>query len=433
MQHPNEFEDIMEKARPELTAEESAALWTRIADGTSLSAEPIPSPYWFSVLSQTPMTPFIIALMLLVGAGGTVAASEAARPGDLLFPIERATERARLAIASDDRKESLRATYADKRLEELRSIIGDVNENDDTDDTKVAVSAEGEVRISNAINALVDVLEEIETDAERERIFAALMEKVATIEVKNRGTIQVQSDEDNNARLKIKDDRIELRDGAYRLRLNGNGEVIIRDNDDDDRDDDSNSDDRDDDRRDDDDSRDDDDDTRTGIDEIEVEVEGGVAKIELDYNNDDDETYTIPFTTEAAVVTNIATRTGLTEAAVAAIMEFEMDDRDDNTDSSDDNDDRDRDDDDNNHNDDDSRDNDDNSDDRDTSNTTDLKEIDVEIENGMAEVKVTYQNDRDEEFTVPFVSETALITTIGLRTGLSQTVINGALDIAYDN
>ncbi len=413
MQQPHEFEDTIETARPELTAEETAALWSRIAERTSTPASPIPSPYWFSIVQRTSMTPFIIALMLLVGAGGTVAASEAARPGDLLFPIERATERARLAIASDDRKESLRATFADKRLEELRSIIGDENENDDDSVDRVAVSAEGEVRISNAINALVDILEEIETDEERERIFAALIAKVETIEVKNRGTIQVQSDDDNNARIKIKDDRIEIRDGAYRLRLNNNGEVIIRDNDDDDRDDDSDDRSRDDD---DDDNRNDDNDSRTGIDEIEVEVEGGIAKIELDYRNSNDITYTIPFTTKAAVVANIANRTGLSEAMVSAIMEFKIeddtDDRNDKSSRDDDNDDRNG---------------------RNNSANTNLEEIEVEIEKGLAKVKVEYRNDREDEFSVPFVSETALIAAIALRTGLDQSIIKNVLSVEYDD
>lgn len=406
MQQPHEFKDTIETARPELTAEETAALWSRIAERTSTPARPTPSPYWFSIVQRTSMTPFIIALMLLVGAGGTVAASEAARPGDLLFPIERATERARLAIANDDRKESLRATFADKRLEELRSIIGDENENDDDSADRVAVSAEGEVRISNAINALVDILEEIETDEERARIFAALIAKVETIEVKNRGTVQVQSDDDNNTRIKIKDDRIEIRDGAYRLRLNNNGEVIIRDNKND-RDDDD-SDDRDDDRS----QENDDNDSRTGIDEIKVEVEDGVAKIKLDYHNDEDETYTILFTTEAAVVANITARTGLTEAAIAAIMEFEMDNRNDDNNSNDNSDDRDGD---------------------NSTNTTSLKELEAEVENGLAKVKAAYQNGREEEFSLPFVSETALAASIALRAGLSETVINGALNVEFNN
>ncbi|KKT79236.1 MAG: hypothetical protein UW76_C0032G0008, partial [Parcubacteria group bacterium GW2011_GWF2_44_8b] len=38
------------------------------------------------------MIPLFLALIIAFGVGGTVVASDSARPGDLLFPVDRAVE-----------------------------------------------------------------------------------------------------------------------------------------------------------------------------------------------------------------------------------------------------------------------------------------------------------------------------------------------------
>ena len=69
------------------------------------------------------MIPLVIIVALLLGAGGTVAVSDGARPGDFLFPVDRAVEDARLAFTPNEKKAELKIEFADERLEEFNSIV----------------------------------------------------------------------------------------------------------------------------------------------------------------------------------------------------------------------------------------------------------------------------------------------------------------------
>ena len=122
---PENLDQRLQDARPTLSQAEQAELWQRIASQVNTPA-PVPSPYTFiSFIHSRTMTSLIVALVVILGAGSTVAVSEAAKPGDLLFPIERATERARLAFASDERAAELRTTFATERLAELEAILAE--------------------------------------------------------------------------------------------------------------------------------------------------------------------------------------------------------------------------------------------------------------------------------------------------------------------
>lgn len=111
----------------ELSAEERARIVRRLEAG--MAAAPAASPYSF-IFTRTSMIPLAIALIVLLGAGGTVAASDSARPGDLLFPLDRAVEDARLALASEDDKLDLRIRFADERLREFESVADDALDDD---------------------------------------------------------------------------------------------------------------------------------------------------------------------------------------------------------------------------------------------------------------------------------------------------------------
>jgi Domain of unknown function (DUF5667) len=122
---PENLDQRLEDSRPVLSQAEQAELWQRIASQVNTPTS-VPSPYTFiSFIHSRTMTSLIVALVVILGAGSTVAVSEAAKPGDLLFPIERATERARLAFATDERAAELRTTFATERLAELEAILAE--------------------------------------------------------------------------------------------------------------------------------------------------------------------------------------------------------------------------------------------------------------------------------------------------------------------
>ncbi len=315
---------ILEASRPRLTTEERERVWQKVAAEIA-TPQPVLSPYW-NFITTIPVTPFVIALMLVLGAGGTVAVAEAAKPGDILFPLDRATERARLALASGDAERALRSQFADERLAELRAILDEeavglyddaslravsgkrapianlqievdvftdttvvkVEENDvktrfTTNATaKDAVIAEimsrygyteseviealsfeiedrasrpserggvinsnlGEARVGIAVNALLDELDGLGDDGNRGRLIAELLREINGVVVSGRENGSAVPAFTNDARIKIDDDRIEIRENGYRVRFES-------DDKDDDSDDDRTDDKRDEDSRDD--------------------------------------------------------------------------------------------------------------------------------------------------------------------------------------
>ncbi|MEK7227984.1 MAG: cytochrome b5 domain-containing protein [Patescibacteria group bacterium] len=64
----------------------------------------------------------IIALVLAVGLGGTVALADNSVPGDPLFGIDRAVENLRLSLASSEKKNELRISFAGERVKEIERI-----------------------------------------------------------------------------------------------------------------------------------------------------------------------------------------------------------------------------------------------------------------------------------------------------------------------
>lgn len=117
-------EQLQKQAPSPLTETERALLWKRISAG--INDAPVPSPYLqhFFLTTKT-MIPLIVALAVLLSAGGTVAASNDARPGDVLYPLDRAIEDFKLSVASKKDKDELRIKFANERLHEFDSIADD--------------------------------------------------------------------------------------------------------------------------------------------------------------------------------------------------------------------------------------------------------------------------------------------------------------------
>lgn len=87
----------------------------------------IPSPYFSNQLTYKTMAAFLILLTLVLGSGGATAfASDAAKPGDVLFPLDRALENIRLSLAaSTSTRVALTQKFTAERMQELRDIINE--------------------------------------------------------------------------------------------------------------------------------------------------------------------------------------------------------------------------------------------------------------------------------------------------------------------
>ncbi len=121
-----EEKDIIEKiesSTPEFSRADKVRVWNAI-EATLPKSGFIKSPFLFSRVSRHAMSPFIVALIVVLCGGGTAFASDSARPGDLLFPLDRKIEDVRLRLAlTENGREALRKSLSNERMQELRDII----------------------------------------------------------------------------------------------------------------------------------------------------------------------------------------------------------------------------------------------------------------------------------------------------------------------
>ncbi len=104
-----------------LSDNESNQVWERINAGID---ESVPTVGFLSILIHKPMIQIALIFMLLFGGSvATVAAANNAKPGDLLFPLDRAIENVQIKIAPEDKKDELKVKFAFERAEEMEEII----------------------------------------------------------------------------------------------------------------------------------------------------------------------------------------------------------------------------------------------------------------------------------------------------------------------
>ncbi|HEX9608704.1 MAG TPA: DUF5667 domain-containing protein [Candidatus Paceibacterota bacterium] len=316
------------------------------------------------------MSALLIALVILVGAGTTVAASDTARPGDLLFSIDRAVEDVRLSLASKEKKNELRFRFAEERIVELEEIIKEVSGDGelavaqvetnietsiaaktaaDTADNTVTstddgVNAEDEAeqrqasRIEFGVETTLAFFEQLLADFEEDGNDAAVealqsiilrlndrldsLTDAGRFEVRVR--VQTESDDDPSdrerieIRSKIKSDenRFEVRasDGRIRLELKDGNIRIREDSDDDDEGD--NADDKGN-------SRGNDSEGSTEV-EVNVFTNETIVKLEL---SDKKYIFVTDKTDKEDIIDEIVSRFDVTRGEVELVLNFEIEDR----------------------------------------------------------------------------------------------------------
>src|SRR3989338_7817647 len=89
------------------------------------------------------MIPLFLALIIAFGVGGTVVVSDSARPGDLLFPVDRAVEDIRFSFTAQEDKAELKIKFANERLDEVESLVSDELADEEDDDNAVGTTTAG--------------------------------------------------------------------------------------------------------------------------------------------------------------------------------------------------------------------------------------------------------------------------------------------------
>jgi predicted small metal-binding protein len=471
--------NVFESQRPELSREKKDDLWSAIEN--DIKNSPVPSPFLFNFINQKRMITAFAALVLMFGVGGTVYASNEARPGDLLFPIDQAIEEIRLAVVgNDDDRARLQIQFAEERLAELRSILeeDDFSNSDANSDDSYSTStisnfeAEADVFLDTTIvkveindrkttfetNAKTkeEIVNEIVSKFSLER---TLVEQVLDMEVEDRvsrvedvvkKTISSSDDDRITKALNLIDDsvstsnindsersriitsllreltysfdRIEIEEDRIEIR-DGKERIEIREKDGEteirikDRDD----------EYEDLDNSSDDSSSQTSFEaEADVFLDTTIVKVEI---NDRKTTFETNAKTKEEIVNEIVSKFSLERTLVEQVLGMEVEDRvsrmeDDRDEDLED----DRDDDSNEDDSDDSEnDEEDDSDFDNESEDGDIK-IEVRVEDGKAEVKMEYDN-KEDEFNFSYSDRDGLISELARRSSLSKTIIEENLDL----
>lgn len=188
--------------------------------------------------------PLIIVILAFLGAGGAVLTSDSARPGDLLFPLDRSVEDIRLALTPEQGKADLRVKFAKERLDEIESIL-DEESDDDADDAQATstpsseVSDEARQNLSHALDILTTHLAEVRGAASTTPGIAEAIGAIETRLLSGAGALP----QELRVRVRGDDGKIELKteDEKIRVKIDG-GKIEVKiesEDDDEDLDDDS--------------------------------------------------------------------------------------------------------------------------------------------------------------------------------------------------
>src|SRR3989344_5727602 len=201
--------------------------------------------------------PLIIAILALIGAGGTIAASDSARPGALLFPVDRSVDDIRFALTPENGKAELKVKFAEERLDEIESILKDEEEDateeklDDLGDeeatsTPSEASGDAKENLSRALDILTIHLAEVRGLASTtpgvanaiEIITARLASLTESDALPEELKLRIRSDR-GEIELETEDEKIKVKvdDGEIEVEIESEGE----DDDADDTDDNSSS------------------------------------------------------------------------------------------------------------------------------------------------------------------------------------------------
>ena len=119
----NDIKKHLNKVRVNsLTQQEKNAVWKQVCLGMAVTPKKSHKIKISSLFKKS------MALTLIFGMTmGTASAANEAKPGDILFPLDRAMENAHLYIVSNGKKDDLKVKFALERVEEVKEIFSEIS------------------------------------------------------------------------------------------------------------------------------------------------------------------------------------------------------------------------------------------------------------------------------------------------------------------
>ncbi len=167
----------------------------------------------------------IIIAVLLLGGGATLAVSDNAAPGDILFPVDRAVERFRLSVASDEKEAELRVKFAKERVEEVEKILAEEKKVDTDGDEDIEVSDGAAKNIDEGLGLALSLVGGLSGSEELEGVLDELLAVLMALPADRHSEFEIGVNDDE-AKIKIRSGGVEIEyevdeDGSAKVKIKG--------------------------------------------------------------------------------------------------------------------------------------------------------------------------------------------------------------------
>ena len=228
-----------------LSDKEQADIWQSIQTNIDTPV----SPFSCLLLTHKNMIQVIATVMIIaLSSFGIVKAADNAKPGDFLFPLDRAIEDIQIKITPKDKKDKLKIKFALERVEEISILLksaGPIAQSTSTPPVATSTlpvnatstpTSTGSVvpsddKISQAIQIAIDYIEKVKNEMEQKgnmQAATALKDIADSLKSgqKNIGRFEMEiekEDDKNKFKIEIKGDRkqkieIESEDGQIKIK-----------------------------------------------------------------------------------------------------------------------------------------------------------------------------------------------------------------------
>lgn len=153
------FEKKLKSIKPRsLTDNEKNKMWSNIS--RRISSKQTAKPNMFGLPFVFLRAKYVVAILLLItfitGPMATVAFADNSKPGDLLFPLDIASENFRLKFSTNNKRDELHIRFASERLDEVRQLLALASISNEEETVATTTSTESEDLNNKAISHASD-------------------------------------------------------------------------------------------------------------------------------------------------------------------------------------------------------------------------------------------------------------------------------------
>jgi hypothetical protein len=183
-----------------LTTEEKIRAWDQIRFGMAQSTAAATSKYKQETVSPFKKWAYVAVVFGLTTS--SVFAAESSKPGDLLYPVDRAWENVQLTLSPASQQNTLKMNFALERVEEVREILKEVAaQRTATSIKKASLVLTGENNTITTTSISKAQTEEITKPENEDGVLSGVTTTATTTEVIGTTTTNTTLSNDNKKRI----------------------------------------------------------------------------------------------------------------------------------------------------------------------------------------------------------------------------------------